>query len=207
MTLQNLLAIDRLQPHAADRDAVLKLLGSARRNLADAQVDAIGNDNRFDAAYKCIMQCAMLGLWASGYRTATSQPGHHQTAATLLIGQRMLPIRQRIARALPAGGLSPRGIGPPPPLPYGHSGKLSRLLGCSPSFWVLMYLLPAALTATTTHTDCPLTLTQKRHLPDSIPAMASCWDTFQRVPSALRPPTLWMRSCALERLVLLMQWI
>ncbi len=26
------------------------------------------------------MQCAMLGLWASGYRTATSQPGHHQTA-------------------------------------------------------------------------------------------------------------------------------
>ena len=37
-------------------------------------------DNRFDAAYKCIMQCAMLGLWANGYRTATSQPGHHQTA-------------------------------------------------------------------------------------------------------------------------------
>lgn len=22
----------------------------------------------------------MLGLWANGYRTATSQPGHHQTA-------------------------------------------------------------------------------------------------------------------------------
>ena len=84
MTLQNLLAIDRLQPHAADCDAVLKLLGSARRNLADAQVDAIGNDNRFDAAYKCIMQCAMLGLWASGYRTSTSQPGHHQTAIQCL---------------------------------------------------------------------------------------------------------------------------
>jgi hypothetical protein len=84
MTLQNLLAIDRLQPHVADRDAVLKLLGSAGRNLADAQVDAIGNDNRFDAAYKCIMQCAMLGLWANGYRTATSQPGHHQTAIQCL---------------------------------------------------------------------------------------------------------------------------
>ena len=37
-------------------------------------------DNRFDAAYKSIMQCAMLGLWANGYRTSTSQPGHHQTA-------------------------------------------------------------------------------------------------------------------------------
>ena len=26
----------------------------------------------------------MLGLWASGYRTATSQPGHHQTALQCL---------------------------------------------------------------------------------------------------------------------------
>ena len=84
MTLQNLLGIQRLQQHAADRTSVLKLLASARRNLADARVDAIGNDNRFDAAYKCIMQCAMLGLWANGYRTATSQPGHHQTAIQCL---------------------------------------------------------------------------------------------------------------------------
>lgn len=84
MTLENLLAIQRLQPHTADRAAVVKLLGAARRNLADAQVDAIGNDNRFDAAYKCIMQCAMLGLWGNGYRTSTSQPGHHQTAIQCL---------------------------------------------------------------------------------------------------------------------------
>jgi hypothetical protein len=84
MTLQNLLAIQRLQQHATDRASVLKLLASARRNLADAGVDAIGNDNRFDAAYKCIMQCAMLGLWANGYRTSTSQPGHHQTAIQCL---------------------------------------------------------------------------------------------------------------------------
>lgn len=26
------------------------------------------------------MQSAMLGLWLHGYRTSTSQPGHHQTA-------------------------------------------------------------------------------------------------------------------------------
>ena len=84
MTLQNLLAIRQLQPHVADRASVLKLLDSARRNLADARVDAIGNDNRFDAAYKCIIQCAMLGLWAKGYRTSTSQPGHHQTAIQCL---------------------------------------------------------------------------------------------------------------------------
>lgn len=38
----------------------------------------------------------------------------------------------------------------------GHSGRLSRLFGCSPSFSVFKYLLPAALTATMTQTDCPL---------------------------------------------------
>lgn len=80
MTLQNLLAIQRLQAHTPEGAAIRKLLEAARRNLADAQVTQISADNRFDAAYKCIMQCAMLGLWANGYRTATSQPGHHQTA-------------------------------------------------------------------------------------------------------------------------------
>ena len=80
MTLQNLLAIKRLLAHAPDGAAVRKLLEAAQRNLADANIAAISADNRFDAAYKCIMQCSMLGLWASGYRTSTSQPGHHQTA-------------------------------------------------------------------------------------------------------------------------------
>ncbi len=84
MTLQNLLAIKRLLAHAPDGTAVRKLLEAARRNLTDAGVSAISPDNRFDAAYKCLMQCAMLGLWASGYRTATSQPGHHQTAIQCL---------------------------------------------------------------------------------------------------------------------------
>lgn len=80
MSLSNLQAIGRLQAHAPDVPSIRKLLDAARRNLADAQVEQVSADNRFDAAYKCIMQCAMLGLWANGYRTATSQPGHHQTA-------------------------------------------------------------------------------------------------------------------------------
>jgi len=84
MTLQNLLAVKRLLAHAPDGAAVRKLLEAAQRNLADANVAAVSTDNRFDAAYKCLMQCAMLGLWASGYRTATSQPGHHQTAIQCL---------------------------------------------------------------------------------------------------------------------------
>ena len=84
MTLENLLAIRQLQQHTADPAALRKLLEAARRNLADAQVTQVSADNRFDAAYKCVMQCAMLGLWVNGYRTSTSQPGHHQTAIQCL---------------------------------------------------------------------------------------------------------------------------
>lgn len=80
MTLKNLLAIKRLQEHEADAVSVRRMLETAKRSLTDAQYTAISADSRFDLAYKCVMQCAMLDLWANGYRTATSQPGHHQTA-------------------------------------------------------------------------------------------------------------------------------
>ncbi len=84
MTLANLLAIQRLLAFSATREGVQRLLAAAVRNLADAQLAQLSAENRFDAAYKCIMQCAMLGLWARGYRTSTSQPGHHQTALQAL---------------------------------------------------------------------------------------------------------------------------
>ncbi len=84
MSLSNLQAIGRLQAQPPDPPAMAKLLQAARQNLADARVEQISASNRFDAAYKCIMQCAMLGLWANGWRTSTSQPGHHQTAIQTL---------------------------------------------------------------------------------------------------------------------------
>jgi hypothetical protein len=84
MTLANLLAIQRLQAFNATAQGVQRLLAAATRNLLDAKLAQLSAENRFDAAYKCIMQCAMLGLWAQGYRTSTSQPGHHQTALQAL---------------------------------------------------------------------------------------------------------------------------
>lgn len=84
MTLANLLAIQRLLAFNATPQGVQRLLAAAARNLADSQLKQLSAENRFDAAYKCIMQCAMLGLWARGYRTSTSQPGHHQTALQAL---------------------------------------------------------------------------------------------------------------------------
>ena len=61
-----------------------RLLQAAARNIVDARVEKISGENRFDAAYKVIMQCAMVALWANRYRTSTSQPGHHQTAIQTL---------------------------------------------------------------------------------------------------------------------------
>ena len=84
MTLANLQAIQRLLAFNATPQGVQRLLAAAARNLLDAQLVQLSPENRFDAAYKCIMQCAMLGLWARGYRTSTSQPGHHQTALQAL---------------------------------------------------------------------------------------------------------------------------
>lgn len=84
MSLANLLKINKLQVHNPSREAVQRLLEAANRNLTDAQITEISAENRFDAAYKCIMQCAMLALWVNGYRTSTSQPGHHQTAIQTL---------------------------------------------------------------------------------------------------------------------------
>lgn len=80
MSLENLLKSKQLQPHNPSCDAVQRLLQAAARNIADARVKKVSGENRFDAAYKAIMQCAMVALWANGYRTSTSQPGHHQVA-------------------------------------------------------------------------------------------------------------------------------
>jgi hypothetical protein len=83
MSLQNLVGRS-LEPVAPDRAAIARLLAAAERNLADARLAGLSSENRFDASYKAIMQCAMAVLQANGYRTLTSQPGHHQTALQTL---------------------------------------------------------------------------------------------------------------------------
>jgi hypothetical protein len=84
MTLDNLLRIGQLKQHEAGPAAIGDLLAAAIRNLADARVENISTENRFDAAYKCIMQSALAALMASGYRPDTKKPGHHQTVIQTL---------------------------------------------------------------------------------------------------------------------------
>lgn len=78
MSLSNLegKTLERIEP---DAEVIGRLLAAARRNIADARVTQISAENRFDAAYKAVMQLANAALQANGYRTLTSRPGHHMT--------------------------------------------------------------------------------------------------------------------------------
>jgi hypothetical protein len=84
MSLDNLLKINQLQSHVATAEEVKRLLAAANRNLADCAVAGLSDETRFDAAYKAIMQCAMVGLMVNGYRPSTTTPGHHQTMVQTL---------------------------------------------------------------------------------------------------------------------------
>ncbi len=83
MSLKNLLGIS-LDAVTADKAQVGMLIAAAQRNITDAQLQGLSSENRFDAAYKAIMQMAMVALNANGYRTLKSKPGHHQTAIQTL---------------------------------------------------------------------------------------------------------------------------
>lgn len=78
MTLDNLVG-SSLERIDVNPEAVRRLIEAAERNLNDAQVEAISAENRFDVAYKAIMQLANAALQANGYRTLSSRPGHHMT--------------------------------------------------------------------------------------------------------------------------------
>lgn len=77
MTLNNLIG-KNLETITVNHQAIKRLIDAAKRNIADSKVTAVSAENRFDAAYKAIMQIANAALQAHGFRTLTSKPGHHQ---------------------------------------------------------------------------------------------------------------------------------
>ena len=83
MSLDNLLG-KTLEKIEVDAGAIKRLLSAAERNIADSHVMEISPENRFDAAYKAIMQLSNAALQANGYRTLTSKPGHHMTMIQVL---------------------------------------------------------------------------------------------------------------------------
>ena len=81
--MDNLVGIS-LDKVEADTVVIKRLLASAERNIADSHVMEISSENRFDVAYKAIMQLSNAALQANGYRTLTSKPGHHMTMIQVL---------------------------------------------------------------------------------------------------------------------------
>lgn len=84
MTLDNLVGIS-LEPVEPDLLTIRRLLNAAQRNIHDSHLPGLSNENRFDAAYKAIMQIANAALQTRGFRTLTSKPGHHQTMIQSLV--------------------------------------------------------------------------------------------------------------------------
>lgn len=78
MSLDNLVGktLEKITPDQAN---INRLLNAAKRNIADSKIKQVSTENRFDAAYKAIIQLANVALQSSGYRTLTSVPGHHLT--------------------------------------------------------------------------------------------------------------------------------
>jgi hypothetical protein len=87
--LANLLKIGQLKVHTADAAEIARLLAAAERGIADARVERISPETRFDAAYRSITQIGLAALMAQGYRPDTNRPGHHMTiiqTLTLTLG-------------------------------------------------------------------------------------------------------------------------
>ncbi len=83
MSLDNLvgMSIEKLEP---DASVIKRLIAAAERNIADSHIMEVSSENRFDAAYKAIMQLSNAALQANGFRTLTRKPGHHMTMIQVL---------------------------------------------------------------------------------------------------------------------------
>jgi hypothetical protein len=65
-----------VKPEPTSRDEIRSLLTIVERDLRDANVAALSEDRRFEAAFSAARTSANIALRASGYRTAV-QAGHH----------------------------------------------------------------------------------------------------------------------------------
>jgi hypothetical protein len=77
MTLAKWAEYGWLKAEPTSPEEISDLLGIVSRDLADASVEAISDDRRFEAAFSAARTAANAALRACGYRTTTQQ-GHHQ---------------------------------------------------------------------------------------------------------------------------------
>jgi len=75
MSLEKWAEYGWLKAEPSSRDEIKSLFAIVERDLEDANVTAISEDRRFEAAFNAARTAANVALRASGYRTNTT--GHH----------------------------------------------------------------------------------------------------------------------------------
>ena len=79
MSLANLVKTGQLKEHPVDQEEIGRLVAAAERTLADTRVAGLGNESKFEIAYRAITQTGIAALMLQGYRPDTNRPGHHMT--------------------------------------------------------------------------------------------------------------------------------
>lgn len=76
MSLEKWVENGWLRAEPTSRDEIQSLLSIVHRDLKDANIAAVSEDRRFEAAFSAARTAANIALRASGYRTI-AQLGHH----------------------------------------------------------------------------------------------------------------------------------
>ena len=84
MSLQDWLNEGRLRSHKTSQKEIEQLFAVFRRDMADAQAEALSTDRRFTTAYNAALMVARAALAASGYRTS-GEGNHYWTIQSLVL--------------------------------------------------------------------------------------------------------------------------
>lgn len=79
MTWRDLLEQKRVIEEPTSRAELDGLLSLMRRNMADAAITELSDDNRFDHAYGAARTLATLVVRSEGYRVTPAGGGHYNT--------------------------------------------------------------------------------------------------------------------------------
>jgi len=84
VSLQDWLNEGRLRSHKTSQKEIEQLFAVFRRDMADAQAEALSTDRRFTTAYNAALMVARAALAASGYRTS-GEGNHYWTIQSLVL--------------------------------------------------------------------------------------------------------------------------
>lgn len=102
MSLEDLEAAGSLLPLRTTRDELARLMASAGRMLADAQVDGVSNQGRYVNAYHVILNCAIAALRVQDYKIDLHEGKHALALETLAFTLGYTPERLRVLQKMRA---------------------------------------------------------------------------------------------------------